>query len=127
MGVRPLLGQSPSLAFPTGSPAFTAGEVLPGLNWLYGWDVTDFISIGGSTQVNRAVEESESGRADSYTELAQSLTIGYGLTDSLGAYTEWFAFFPHGAEQVEVEHYADGGLTYLLTDDLQWDSGPDGA
>ena len=38
--------------------AFGAGEVLPGVNWLYGWDVGEIGYIAGSTQVNRALDES---------------------------------------------------------------------
>jgi hypothetical protein len=109
----------PQMNIPTGHDDFSADQVLPGLNWLYGWDITDHISAGGSTQGNRVVDDT--GHA--YTEYAQSFTIGYGLTDRLGAYTEWFAFFPHSAinPDVKPQHYFDGGFTYLLTNDLQLD------
>lgn len=39
----------------------------------------------------------------------------------MGAYTEWFGFFPHSSEAAKPEHYFNGGLTFLLTDDIQWD------
>ena len=38
-----------------------------------------------------------------------------------GAYTEWFALFPHSADTARPEHYFNGGFTYLLSDDIQWD------
>lgn len=106
----------PQMTVPTGSDEFGADAVLPGVNWLYGWDINDFLSTAGSTQVNRSVD----GGGD-YAEWAQSWTVGYGLTDRLGAYTEWYAFFPKGATEPRTEYYANGGFTYLLADDVQWD------
>jgi hypothetical protein len=104
---------------PTGADAFTSGKMLPGLNLLYGWDVIpDRITLGVSSQANAAVDDA--GR--SFALLAQSLTVGYGLTDKLGAYTEWFALFPHGATLGGgPEYYFDGGFTYKVTNDFQLD------
>lgn len=114
----------------------SADELLPGFNLLYGWDVTDGISFAGSTQINRAASESAVFRGDPdqpgivipgeskkyYGEFAQSLTIGYSLAEKLGAYTEWFVFSPMNAgSEVAVEHYANGGFTYLVTDNFQLD------
>lgn len=53
----------------------------------------------GSAQVNREVD----GGGD-YAERAQSWTVGYGLTDRVGAYTEWFVLFPQGATEARAEH-----------------------
>ena len=105
---------------PTGHSEFTGGKMQPGFNWLYGWDVVpDRLTFGGSTQANRVYDEINHG----YIELAQSLTIGYGLTDRLSAYTEWFAFFPAGAVALGVtaQHYLDGGFTYQFTPNFQVD------
>lgn len=115
-GWLPEMAIVPQVTVPTGSDEFTDGDALPGVNWLYGWDVNDFLSTGGSTQVNRAVDT-----GGDYAEWAQSWTVGYGLTDRVGAYTEWFAFFPQGASEAQPEHYLNGGFTLLLTDDVQWD------
>jgi len=103
---------------PTGSRSITAGEVLPGANLLYGWTVIeDRLSIAGSTQVNRTLDESNRGRA----LFAQSLTVGYTLTEKLGAYTEWFAFLPTRAPESGSEHYFNGGFTYKVTPNFQLD------
>jgi hypothetical protein len=105
---------------PTGEREFTAGKMQPGLNWLYGWDVIpDHLTLGGSTQGNKALDAAGHG----YVELAQSLTVGYVLTERLAAYTEWFAFFPCGAvaPSVGALHYLDGGFTYKVTPNLQFD------
>jgi Putative MetA-pathway of phenol degradation len=105
---------------PTGADELSADELLPGINFLFGWDVIeDCLSAGGSLQANRNVDDSD----HFYVEVAQSLAVGYELSRRLGAYTEWFAFFPAGAIDPGTgpEHYFDGGFTYLVNDDFQLD------
>ncbi len=116
-GILPEMALIPQMNVPTGSNAFTSGSVEPGINWIYAWEINDFISTAGSTQGNRRVDDS----GNTYLEMAQSWTIGYSLTDKIGAYTEWFALIPSGADTAQTEHYANGGATYLLTDDVQFD------
>ncbi|MBX9623595.1 MAG: transporter [Gemmataceae bacterium] len=119
-GVLPELALIIQSQVPTGHRDFTAGRVLPGLNLLYGWDVIeDRISLAGSSQGNRAIDADRHG----YVELAQSLSVGYTLTGRLGAYTEWFAFYPAGAtaEGVTAQHYANGGFTHKVTPNFQLD------
>lgn len=103
---------------PTGASAFTAHEVLPGVNFLYGWDVNDFFSVGGSSQANRAIDDNGE---DFYVEYAQSITTGYGWTDEFGSYAEWFMFAPAGAETSRNQQYFNTGVTYLISDNIQWD------
>jgi hypothetical protein len=114
----PEMALIPQMTVPSGAGVFTNDQVLPGINWIYGWEVNDLISTAGSTQLNRAIDEA-TGRA--YTQFAQSWTIGYSLREKLGAYTEWYALLPHSADSATPEHYFNGGLTYLLTNDIQWD------
>jgi Putative MetA-pathway of phenol degradation len=117
-GWRPEMALVPQMTVPSGGSDVTSGEVLPGLNWLYGWGINDFISTAGSTQFNRSLD----GATDAcYTECAQSWTIGYSLTDRLGAYTEYFGLYPSGADTEPVQHYVNGGFTYSISNDIQWD------
>jgi hypothetical protein len=123
LGLTPQEGILPEMALivqttvPTGHTNLSAHEVLPGLNWLYGWDINEFLSFAGSTQGNKAVDDA----GDVYFEFAQSLTIGYSLTDRIGAYTEWFALIPSGSLIAPTEHYADGGFTFSATNNIQFD------
>ena len=115
---RPEMALVPQMTVPSGGRDTSKGEVLPGLNWLYGWDLNDKISTAGSTQFNRAID---SATAQLYTEWAQSWTVGYSLAERLGGYTEYFGIYPSGANSVRVQHYFNGGFTYSFTDDIQWD------
>jgi hypothetical protein len=117
-GILPEMAIVPQMFVPTGHPDLTAGKVLPGINWLYGWEITDCIALGGSTQANMFVDDVT---RDEFLLFAQAFTIGYTLTEQLGAYTEWFMLTPAGAETVPTEHYLDTGVTYKITNDLQVD------
>ena len=108
----------PQMTVPSGSSDISAGETLPGVNWLYGWDVNDFISTGASTQVNRQLDEVT---GEPYLEFAQSWTINYSLAEQLKGYTEWFCITPDGADANHNENYFNGGFAYLVTDDVQLD------
>ncbi len=116
-GWLPEVSVVPQMTVPTGASAFTANRVLPGVNLLYGWDVTDDLSIGASTQYNRSVDEFRSA----YDEWAQSVTFGRSFTDKVGSYAEWFAFFPSGNSSVSTEHFLDAGITYLWSENVQFD------
>lgn len=113
-GILPEMALVPQVVIPLGS---AATSVEPGMNWLYGWDINDWLATGGSTQGNQRVDDT----GDTYLEVAQSWTINYALADRWGAYTEWFALFPSGAQTASPEHYFDGGTTFLVTDNAQLD------
>lgn len=117
-GWLPEMAIIPQMTVPTGDSDRTDDEVLAGLNWLYGWDINDVIATGGSTQFNRSLDESS---GDGYTQWAQSWTVAYALAERLGAYTEYYGFYPSGADTDSPEHYFNGGFTYLVHNDMQWD------
>lgn len=117
-GLLPETVLIPQMTVPSGSSAFTAGEVLPGLNWIYAWELSDCLFVAGSTQGNGAIDDSTGRR---YLEIAQSAVVGYRLTDRVGAYTEWFAFFPYSADSAKPVHFFNGGFTFLVHNDLQLD------
>lgn len=116
-GILPEMALIPQMRVPTGKAPFTANQVLPGLNWIYGWELTDRLSTAGSTQFNLAKD----GTNNTYTQWAQSWTLAYSWTDKLGSYAETFGLMPQGAVDTKPEYYFNGGFTYLLNDNIQWD------
>jgi len=130
-GILPEMALVPQMLVPSGSEPFSELEeplpgparmpkdrVLPGLNWLYGWDLTERLSLAGSTQFNLDVDPASHSR---YTLFAQSITVGFSVTERLGGYVEWYALMPSGADLVKPEYYGNGGPVYLVTDNLQLD------
>ena len=122
-GVFPATSVLPQLTLPTGGEAFSAGRSLPGVNFLYSWELAETVSLAGSTQVNAAVGD----RNQDYREWAQSLSLGVALDDRTGLYGEWYAFVPSGLDapaglpSERTEHYLNSGLTRLANEDLQLD------
>jgi hypothetical protein len=116
-GWLPELAIVPQMTVPTGARSFTTDEVMPGMNVLYGWDVTESLTFAGSTQGNRALDET----GDFFDEYAQSLTVGVSLSEQIGMYNEVFGIFPHGAVETGPEYYYNGGFTFLVNNNLQFD------
>jgi len=124
-GLRPATAILPQVTVPAGSDAFTSDRTLPGVNFIYGWDLTEDVALSGSTQMNRALTDSggggpRGGEAE-YAEWAQSAVAGFSVGARAGVYAEWFAFFHAEPEGTRAEHYANGGFTWSFGDDLQWD------
>ncbi len=117
-GILPETALIPQMTVPSGGTVFSAAEVLPGLNWIYAWEISDCLSIAGSTQGNGAIDEITGER---YWEMAQSFVFGYSLTERMGAYTEWFASFPYSADTSKPAHFFNGGFTFLVNNNLQLD------
>lgn len=118
-GLLPEMALVPQMRVPTGSSALSAGQVLPGLNWIYGWDITERLSAGGQTQLNQKLDDVTN---DPYAEFSQSFTMGLDWTDRFGSYTEWFVLSPDGADSNHAQNYFDGGMTFLVTDNVQLDA-----
>ncbi len=74
------------------------------------------MSAGGSLGLFAANEE-----GDGFVLMTQSFTTGFKLTEKLGSYTEWFAFYKDDAADNRPEHYFNGGFTYQVTPNFQLD------
>lgn len=116
-GNLPEVAVIPQLNIPTGTASFSSDKLEPGINLVYGWELDETYSTAGSTQVNRRFDEGGEG----YLEFAQSWTIARSLSERLGAYAEWYAFFPEGTDTASSEQYLNGGFAWALTDDFQFD------
>ena len=118
-GWRPETAAILQMTVPTGDSAYTADRVLIGGVWIYSTDINDYWSIGGQTQLNQAIDELD----HVYTEFGQSAVTGITLTEKLSIFGEWFALIPHSAlaSSADPVHYLDGGFTYLLSNNLQYD------
>ena len=130
VGLTPQDGWLPESAliarttFPAGD---AAGGALPGLEYVYGVELSERWRIAGSTQVERT---DEAGRNDSgdagvpaaFTRFAQSATVGFTPTERFGTFAEYYALLPERSAGVEDQHFFDAGFTFLLTEDVQFDA-----
>lgn len=79
-------------------------------------DLSDRLSLG----VNAGVEGRDAADVR-FTELSGSVALGIGLTESVGAYAEGYGFVPTG-DGPDASSVVNGGLTLLVTPDLQLDA-----
>ena len=114
-GLNPDFGVIVALSVPTGSRDKTSGDVVPEVKWLWAYDLSDRWSLAGN--INFAVPTSEEGR---FFQTASSISLAYGVNDWLGAYVEYFGFYP-ADRGTDCAHYANGGLTFGINPDLQFD------
>lgn len=121
-GILPATAVLPQATIPTGSEVLSAGRSLPGVNFLYSWDLTETVSFVGSSQVNAAVGDED----EDYREWAHSLSCGVALGERAGIYGEWYALVPRGIDgpagrvAEPTEHYVNTGLAWTASDDLEW-------
>jgi hypothetical protein len=112
----PQLGILAGTSLPTGRSDIGAKGLQPGALLAAGWDLTDWLAAG--MNVGYAYAEDEDGRFD---ELSGSVALGFGLTQRLGAFAEWFGIYPLPDDR-EDKNNANAGVTYLLSPGFQLDA-----
>lgn len=104
------------LSLPVGEEPSTSDEVEPLLGLLWDYNLTDSAQLFGVIQANWL----ETEESKSYTEAQLALGVGFGHTDKLSSFIEYYGAFPSEAGLPE-EHIINGGLVYLVNNDLQLD------
>ena len=116
-GWLPEMAIFPQMRVPSGSSAFTSGQVLPGFNFAYSWKFNDWLELECNTQLNRRRDDAN----QFYTEFIQAVNFEYELTHRLGAFTEWFCFVPTGVSVAQTQHYFHTGFVYFVNNNIQLD------
>lgn len=106
------------ITVPSGSSDLSQDDVSPKGTLLWAYDWGSPLSVSGNFNFDVPVDN-----GDYYFEPSASLSFGYAMTDKLGAYAEYFGFYPSGgnAPSTVSTHYLNGGFTYLLDTNLQLD------
>lgn len=117
-GILPEVTIFPQMRVPTGSPGISSDEVLPGMNFVYAWRVTDRFEIEGNTNVNR---RRNPGIDHYYTEYLQTFNFEYDLVEQIMLFNEFVIFAPSGAIGVPTQAYSHGGFHYFLMPNVQID------
>lgn len=103
-------------SLPTGARGYRARTLQPEIKLLLDWEVTERFGLGSNLNAY-SVAGAFGGRVAEY---AASLVAGYDLTARFGIYGEYIG---HVAPAVTGgrQHWASGGLSYLVTPNLQLD------
>lgn len=105
---------------PTGGNPFTTGRVEFSLDYIYQWQLTEGLTLAGSTGMGTDGYADFGLLPDEPTEerfnaFNQSAVLGFELTESNTMYAEWFGIFSDGLEDefststfnVGVDHYVN--------------------
>jgi hypothetical protein len=117
-GILPEFTIFPQMRVPTGSPGFSADEVLPGMNFVYAWRVGERTEIECNTNVNRRRNPDAAGY---YTEYLQTFNFEYDLSPRVMLFNEFVVFAQVGGVGVPQQAYSHGGLHWFLLPNLQID------
>ncbi len=115
-GWRPELALLGGLSLPTGAGGFSSGGADPSFLVAFAHELAPRLSLG----YNAGAEWESSSDVPGDAFVVYSLALGIGVTDRLGAFIEVFGD-QRVTSEVATAVSADGGLTLLLTDVLQWD------
>jgi hypothetical protein len=115
----PQMGIVADMYVPTGSSAFTAGEVLPEIEWIYCWSLTKKLSVTGVTFLTDATD---GGTGNTYLEVSQGVETDLSLTDAIGSYIDWHNSTPDGADTDRTQQVFEGGFTLLVNNNLVLDA-----
>jgi len=114
--VRPTVAVILATSLPTGATPFRSSKLQPEVKFTGAWDLNERVAFSSNLNYSWIREEFES-----YGEAAATASFGIGLTERLGSYVEYYGFFPR-IEGSERSHFANGGLTFGITPNLQLDA-----
>jgi hypothetical protein len=102
-----------------GNP-FTMESLQPLSQVLYCWDLSDRVTLGGTT--GAALFRVE---GDNFVQLQQTASLDWTLTDRIAPFVEWEMLVDYGSADDGAQHLLGGGLSFLLTERLQltWRAG----
>lgn len=114
-GLVPKVSLIVATSLPTGAAPFRQSMLQPEAKLTAAWDLSDRVAFSSNLNYSRIREE-----AGSYGEAAATASFGFGLTERVGLYTEYFGFFPRDGF-TPASHYSNGGFTWVLNPNLQLD------
>ena len=109
---------------PTGARDWSMEQVNFGLDYIYGWRLSKFVELYGSTGfATNALADFSFQPADPANEdfmlYTQSIAVGADLTEKVTAYGEFFGLFTDGSEDDdESPVFFNIGVDYYFSNDF---------
>ena len=113
---RPTIAVLVATTIPTGSEDIEPRSARPEARLAAAWDLSNRLSLG-TNLIWSSIKDGD--LEERHTAQGLSTALGYGLSDRWGAYFEYFGVYPTGER--DSENYLNGGVTYLISNDLQLD------
>ncbi len=98
---------------PVGDEELTDDEWVPAALLAFDWELSSRFSLGANLGASYGAD----GVGDRFTQAFGSLAAGFSATDRLGTFVEWFGFSEEEKDGPST-HYVNGGVSYLINNDL---------
>lgn len=105
-----------STSIPAGDEGLTDDEWVPDAKLALAWELTPRFSLSSNLNYAYAVDGD-----DRLHQLGATLSGSLSLTDRVGSYLEWYGFSEETRDGPST-HYVNGGVTFLINNDLQVDA-----
>lgn len=109
----------------TGAKEFRTEDTDFNMVLLYSWELPCGWTLGGNSGFTTFTEDipvlPATTDRDGHVILFQSIAMGRSVTDSIGMYIEYFGLYTAGRRENFPANFIDGGFTYLLNNDVQFD------
>ena len=115
MGLRPELAVIGEVSLPSGTDSKSSGDVDPQIKGLWSYELTDRLGLAGN--LNFAAPTDDRHR---FFQTSASVSLAFSITEEIGSYIEYFGFYPN-ARGTDCAHHIDGGLTFLVAENVQFD------
>jgi len=116
-GWKPALGTRFLLSVPTGGSDVTSDGVDPDLALLAQWDLSDAVQLVANAEFS--VPSRGADQDGRFFVFEPQLALQYELSERVASFVEYAATFASAGEG--SAHFVDGGLAWVLRDDLQLD------
>ena len=113
--LRPRVALLLNTSLPTGTGGFGEKGLQPGATLAMSWELSERLGLGANANVAAASQD-----GDRFGQFSGAVALGVSLADRVGAYGEYFLFAPPGPGD-DATGFLNGGLTFLATNDLQFD------
>jgi len=97
-------------------------DMAVGASLIYRWELGGGYEAGGSSEFRREFGYVWPYRDYPFLQYSQSWILEKAFNDSVTGYGEWFMIVPDHVARAETQHYLDGGVLYLLTENIQLDT-----
>jgi hypothetical protein len=119
-GARPQAALLAGVSLPVGSSGFSSGHADPSFRFSLSLTLSDRVGLGYNAGFEWESAGGDATGSETQASFIYTAAVGVGLTDRIGVFAEAFGDLPAG-DDGEGSHSLDGGVTLLLSGDLQLD------
>ena len=118
-GALPDVAVIGAVSVPTGADGVTSGRVDPTVLVTLSRPLGERVSVGSNLGSSWTTTDNGQGGRTTLVDLTYTLSFGVALSGRVGTFAETFGSLPAG--DGTAAHHLDGGVTFLVRDNLQLD------